>query len=212
MCGKPSIHFFGHTHGYSRGQSKDHNHLWVNVATAGGNIDYGGEVAQVDYDEFSVSHDEWGFVMVDVEAGPSPQCVLRRLSFGNENQSRVNAVQDTVTIRRYNNLPERPVPLIPVSEGVNPSCFTLQARAFFDSDQDLHGASQWQLSRSCQDFSRPIMDQWVQHENWYGGVDTQAGDELFDHVVRDLQASTRYCWRVRYRDRSLANEYPCAGS
>ena len=39
-CGKPSIHFFGHTHGYSRGQSRDHEHLWVNVATAGGNIDY----------------------------------------------------------------------------------------------------------------------------------------------------------------------------
>ena len=35
-CGKPSIHFFGHTHGYSRGQSLDHSHLWVNVATAGG--------------------------------------------------------------------------------------------------------------------------------------------------------------------------------
>ena len=32
---KPSIHFFGHTHGYSRGQSKNHKHLWVNVASAG---------------------------------------------------------------------------------------------------------------------------------------------------------------------------------
>ena len=42
-CGKPSIHFFGHTHGYSRGQSQNHDHLWVNVATAGGAIDYWGE-------------------------------------------------------------------------------------------------------------------------------------------------------------------------
>jgi hypothetical protein len=41
--GKPSIHFFGHTHGYSRGQSKDHKHLWINVASAGGAIDNWGE-------------------------------------------------------------------------------------------------------------------------------------------------------------------------
>ena len=47
-CGKPSIHFFGHTHGYSRGQSQDHNHLWVNVATAGGAIDYWGEWPQAE--------------------------------------------------------------------------------------------------------------------------------------------------------------------
>ena len=30
--GKPSIHFFGHTHAYERGQSRDHQHLWVNAA------------------------------------------------------------------------------------------------------------------------------------------------------------------------------------
>ena len=45
-CGKPSIHFYGHTHGYSRGQSKNHNHLMVNVATSGGYIDYWGEWPQ----------------------------------------------------------------------------------------------------------------------------------------------------------------------
>lgn len=61
-CGKPSIHFFGHTHGYSRGQSRDHKHLWVNVATAGGAIDNWGEFPQFDYEEFTVSQDEWGFV------------------------------------------------------------------------------------------------------------------------------------------------------
>ena len=66
-CVKPSIHFFGHTHGYSRGQSLDHNHLWVNVATAGGAIDYWGEYPQADYDEFTVSQDEWGFVVVDLD-------------------------------------------------------------------------------------------------------------------------------------------------
>ena len=71
QCGKPSVHFFGHTHGYSRGQSLDHKHLWINVATAGGAIDYWGEWPQFDYDEFEITTDDWGFVTVDVEAGPS---------------------------------------------------------------------------------------------------------------------------------------------
>ena len=53
--GKPSLHFFGHTHGYSRGQSKDHKHLWINVATAGGAIDNWGEFEGRDYDEFTVT-------------------------------------------------------------------------------------------------------------------------------------------------------------
>ena len=65
-CSKPTIHFFGHTHGYSRGQSQDHEHLMVNVATAGGSIDYWGEWAQTDYSEFTVTQDEWGFVLVEV--------------------------------------------------------------------------------------------------------------------------------------------------
>jgi hypothetical protein len=37
-CGKPSVHFFGHTHGYSRGQSRDHQHLMINVASSGGQL------------------------------------------------------------------------------------------------------------------------------------------------------------------------------
>ena len=61
-CGKPSVHFYGHTHGYSRGQSKDHTHLMVNVATSGGYIDYWGEWPQQDYEEYSISQDEWGYV------------------------------------------------------------------------------------------------------------------------------------------------------
>ena len=72
-CGKPSIHFFGHTHGYSRGQSRDHKHVWINVATAGGAIDYWGDWPQYDYDEFSMSEDDWGFVLVEVEAGDEPE-------------------------------------------------------------------------------------------------------------------------------------------
>ena len=81
-CGKPTIHFYGHTHGYSRGQSKDHTHLMVNVATSGGYIDYWGEWPQQDYEEYSISQDEWGYVLLEVEAGSNPQFTLKRLSIG----------------------------------------------------------------------------------------------------------------------------------
>jgi len=49
-----------------------------------------------------------------------------------------------------------------------------------------------------------VVDEWMQHENWYNGADTQAGDDLYDHVIRDLSPNTAYCWRVRYRDRGLS--------
>ena len=77
--GKPSIHFFGHTHGYSRGQSKDHKHLWVNVASAGGAIDNWGEFEGRDYDEFTVTQDEYGFVMVEVDGSQEdPKFTIKR--------------------------------------------------------------------------------------------------------------------------------------
>ncbi|MGB0511278.1 MAG: metallophosphoesterase, partial [Flavobacteriales bacterium] len=100
QCGKPSVHFFGHTHGYSRGQSLDHKHLWINVATAGGAIDYWGEWPQFDYDEFEITTDDWGFVSVDVEAGPEPQFTVKRLSRGDNAVDLDNAVTDSLVISR----------------------------------------------------------------------------------------------------------------
>ncbi|MEO0901095.1 MAG: metallophosphoesterase family protein, partial [Bacteroidota bacterium] len=98
--GKPSIHFFGHTHGYSRGQSRDHDHLWVNVASAGGAIDNWGEFEGRDYDEFTVTQDEYGFVMVSVDTDPNdPKMTLKRISRGNiKDGIKDNEVTDSVTV------------------------------------------------------------------------------------------------------------------
>jgi hypothetical protein len=203
-CGKPSIHFFGHTHGYSRGQSQDHRHLWVNAATAGGNVDYWGEYAQADYDEFTVSHDAYGFVVVEVQAGDDPTFRLRRVSRGNELDPLDNVVRDDLTVFRVGSDPETPAGLWPQGEDVSPDCVVLRGPAFSDSDDDLHGASQWQMAPSCEGFETPLLDRWRQHENWYEGVDLQAGDDLTDEEVTGLEADTDYCWRVRYRDRGLS--------
>lgn len=201
-CAKPSVHFFGHTHGYSRGQSKDHAHLMVNVASAGGNLDLWGEYAQTDYDEFTVSHDDYGFVLVEVEAGAAPEFRLRRVSQGNPMQSRSNEVRDQLTIQRFNIPPQTPSAVFPALEVVNPDCVVLTASPY--GDAEAQGAVQWQLSTDCSDFSAPLYDKWQQHQNWYDGTDLQAGALMHQHTLTDLNPDTSYCWRVRYRDQGLA--------
>jgi len=202
-CGKPAVHFFGHTHGYSRGQSRDHAHLWVNVASAGGNIDYWGEYSQADYSEFSVSQDEYGFVVVEVEAGDDPRMTLQRYSRGNEDLARDNELRDEVLLRRYNNPPETPVPLWPSGDAVSPDCVRVAACPYLEADGDDQGAAHWQIASDCADFSQPVAESFEQRENWYMGEDLQAGNTLTDEQILDLATESSLCWRVRFRDRSL---------
>ncbi|HLF63055.1 MAG TPA: FN3 domain-containing metallophosphoesterase family protein [Saprospiraceae bacterium] len=204
-CGKPTVHFFGHTHAYSRGESRDHQHVWLNVATAGGNIDYWGEFANADYEEFIISEDEYGFVMVEVTAGDDPQFTMRRLSFGDEYDPGGSTESDELTVRVNNNLPQTPLSLFPLSiDTVSPLCFTLKADDFIDPDGDEHGASHWQISTDSTDFDTPVVDTWKQYANWYNEVDLQANDDLTDESMSNLDPGETYWWRVRYRDKSLA--------
>lgn len=203
-CGKPSIHFFGHTHAYSRGQSRDHDHLWVNVATSGGRIDSWGEYPNADYEEFIVSEDDYGFVMVEITAGDDPQVVVKRLSFGDASNPGGSAETDYVVIRKNNTAPNTPYPLFPTAaDTVSAFCFTLKADAFYDSDGDEQGGAQWQISADSSDFTHPVFDSWKQYANWYYEVDLQASDDLTDEEVTALEGNETYYWRTRYRDKSL---------
>ena len=202
--GKPSIHFFGHTHGYSRGQSKDHNHLMVNVASGGGHLDYWGAYPNNDYDEYSISQDEYGYVFVQIDAGENPKFTLKRLSLGDEYLFKNNSLEDQITIRLNNNSPEKPIGVFPNGLNINPDCVTLLGSAYYDQDEDGHGATQWQISVDCNNFTDPVYDEWKQFENWYNELDLQANDNLIDEEVNLLEENSNYCWRVRYRDKSLA--------
>lgn len=204
QCGKPSLHFFGHTHGYSRGQSRDHNHHWVNVATAGGAIDNWGDYPQADYPEFVATHADWGFVVADVVAGDDPSFRLRRVSRGSSTVPRDNEVRDDFTVRLNNTPPARPTALSPSGAAVSPDGVALVASLFADTDGDLQGASQWQVASSCADFTAPLQDRWLQYRNEYFGVDLQADDDLSDEWLEALAPEHDYCWRVRFRDRGLA--------
>ena len=199
--GKPSIHFFGHTHAYSRGQSRDHNHLWVNVATAGGAIDNWGEFPNRDYEEFVLSEDEYGFVMLEVEAGADPKFVLKRYSQGDQNTFEDNTLSDEITIRRFDTAPDTPVGVFP-SGSTSISCVSLKASEFINGS-NTHQATHWQLVEGCDFEVSSVIDIWRQSENWYNEINTQLNDDLTDEQVFSLTTNTNYCWRVRYRNENL---------
>jgi len=203
-CGKPSVHFFGHTHGYSRGQSLDHKHLWINVATAGGAIDYWGEWPHFDYDEFEITTDDWGFVAVDVVAGPEPQFTVKRLSRGDNNVDLDNAVTDSLVITKADVPVQPPLAVAPVGETLPPECVVLAAEPFAGGSAEAqHGASQWQVSDDINGFSAPIADVWERYRNIYFDEDTQAGEVLVTEAMPGLPENSDLWWRVRYRDRNL---------
>ncbi|XCF06934.1 fibronectin type III domain-containing protein [Tamlana crocina] len=211
--GKPSLHFFGHTHGYSRGQSRDHKHLWVNVASAGGAIDNWGEFEGRDYDEFTVTQDEYGFVMVSIDPNPTdPKLTLKRISRGNiEDGIKNNEVSDSITVWKLTKKPNAPKALSPINETVNYVGTSLKASAFIGNRAGaFHAASHWQISTS-ENFEKneetgedvKIIESWKQFENWYYDENRQKNDNLSDEWFERLEPNTTYYWRVRYRDQYL---------
>jgi hypothetical protein len=202
--GKPSIHFFGHTHGYSRGQSKEHKHLWINVASAGGAIDNWGEFEGRDYDEFTVTQDEYGFVMVEVDGDKeNPKFTIKRISRGNENILRDNEKTDQITIYKKERKPSAPIALSPDNEIVAIPGALLKASPFKSTFKTAtHAASNWQVAEN-ENFENPLFDSWKQSENWYYFENRQKNDDLTDEKTKRLSPNKKYFWRVRYRDQSL---------
>ena len=203
-CTKPSIHFFGHTHAYSRGNSRDHKHLWLNTASAGGAIDNWGEFPNADYDEFSISQDEYGFVSVVITAGSDPKFEVKRISRGDQDTTLDNVLKDSFTIRLNPSLVNVPAAISPINEEVAPECVILSADSFSSPNPlAFHGQSHWQVSIDSNDFSTPVVESWKTYQNWYNDIDTQENDDLADEKIIGLSENFSYWWRVRYRDREL---------
>ena len=216
--GKPSIHFFGHTHSYERGQSRDHEHLWVDVSAGEGDLAWWGEYPNADYPEFQKVFMDWGFVLMEVEDGDNPSFRMRRVSRGNQFDPKDNAVIDDITVRHTNGAPEAPRPLAPKSgaTGVSADHGVLRGSPFRDVDGDTHLASHFQVTARAGDYSSPVRDEWFRFENWfappdakgretgYFSVDTRKGKDVRELELGMLDPFTTYHWRVRYRDSGLA--------
>ncbi|MCP4894744.1 MAG: metallophosphoesterase, partial [Actinomycetales bacterium] len=164
--GKPSIHFFGHTHAYERGQSRDHHHLWVDVSATEGDLAWWGEYPATDHPEFQKVLMDWGFVLMEVEDGENPSFRMRRVSRGNQFDPKDNEIVDDITIRHRNPAPARPTAIepqtgvggFPADDGV------LRGSEFRDPDGDRHLASHFQLTTTAGDYASPVRDEWIRFE------------------------------------------------
>lgn len=220
--GKPSVHFFGHTHSYSRGQHRDHMHGMVNVASGMGNPDYWWEYPQADYEEFEISTPDWGFCHVETTAGDNPTMTLRRLSRGNEFVKKDNEETDLFILKRFPVAPKAPKGLSPNhgSGSVPTSGAVFQGSPFEDPDardgRNFAHESQWQVASGSrtEDFQKPIQEAWRRYRNlwrspdkeatWYS-VDTVKDADVTRTTFDDaLPANQHLFWRVRYRDENLA--------
>jgi hypothetical protein len=202
-CDKASIHFFGHTHAYSRGQSRDHKHLWINVATSGGAIDNWGEFPNADYEEFVKSQDEYGFVMVDVQAGNEPQFTIKRFSRGDQNTIINNELRDELTIYKNEWSPSRPLNIFPIDGDTSLSiCLILKGSDFWGIEDSLQ-ASHWEIAKGGNFTDSLIASNWYQSENYYYEVNLQANDDLTDASFESIPGNNLYHWRVRYRNQNL---------
>jgi 3',5'-cyclic AMP phosphodiesterase CpdA len=201
-CGKVSAHLFGHTHGYSRGQSRDHDHVWVNVSSGGGALDRWGSTPQTNYPEFVDSQDTWGFVAIEATAGDDPTLRLRRVNRGHVDVPGRDETTDELVLRARNLPPQAPGS---ASARCDDSAPVLAAGPFQDPDPgDTHQATHWQVAPECRDLGAASgLERWRQHRDRFEDVDLQAGDDLTDEGFPELAPGDTVCWRARYRDQGL---------
>ncbi|MEZ5059273.1 MAG: T9SS type A sorting domain-containing protein [Saprospiraceae bacterium] len=162
-----------------------------------------GKFPNFDYDEFSVSQDEYGFVIVEVSKEENSKITIKRIGRGDQDTIVDNVLRDSFTIRIKPNLVEKPIAVGPLGEEF-PECVTLKSSPFISKNVAIgHGQSHWQVTTLDQGFNEPVFESWKNFENWYGEIDTQEGDDLTDEEVIGLEPFTTYYWRVRYRDKEL---------
>ncbi len=203
-CGKMGAYFFGHTHGYSRGQSQDNPIYAVNVGSAGGGIDRWNEHQQRDYPEFQKSIDEYGVLIVEVNFH-GRDLAATRYGFGDNDRFKDAEVQDQFGLRYGNGGPAQPV--LSGASVAGPGGtrhVALEGGVFRDPDGDPMLESQWQLAPAADAFATPVAGAWLRRENWYRERDTMAGVDI-RRAALPAPVSGGHAWaRVRYRDESLA--------
>ncbi|MBI2027589.1 MAG: metallophosphoesterase family protein [Deltaproteobacteria bacterium] len=206
-CGKAGALFYGHTHAYARGQSKDVPLYWVSAASGGGAIDYWGRDKTRDYKNIQKSFDEYGYLIIDVTTGQDAGFRGRRFSLGDDFITKKRNVQDLFYYRKNNEPPDSPTLL---QSRTSP----LLATAYHDSDGDLHLETDWQLWSP----QGPMKTFWFRYENWYNpfdgnnrdwkqgplrDIDTNAGYDLTTLKVPSNYIGRGLFWHVRYRDAGL---------
>jgi hypothetical protein len=217
-CNKAGAVFFGHTHGYSRGMDQ-HTHLFkVNVAGAGGHLDYWGKYNK-DYKDFTRTLDEHGFMVFEVESGDKPKFKGTRWGLGDK-QSGLKAphIRDQFEYRKHNHAPNAPE--LFADKNIFHHCKgTIATSDFEDMDGDSHYSTEWKVHATVKVPGRrlPVVRKHkkiAHYENIYNGNSSRAGwdpHEDFDTREGKSLKSREFRFRehikyqvvARYRDSSL---------
>lgn len=205
-----SGHLFGHTHGYARGQSRDVPHLWLNVASAAGNIDDWGDYEMADHDEIEMSWDEYGYVLVEVATEGTPELRIQRQTGGDDHGNHPKAfqpesVRDDIRVGGDNTAPARPVAAEPAGAVVQTADVVLHA-PFVDADGDALLEAHWQVRPAAGSWVAPTYDEWgssTRARNVWFREDLNAGVDVARWRVPHLEPGA-HCWRVRHRDEHWA--------
>lgn len=188
-------HFFGHTHAYSRGQSLNAPHLWLNAASASGYIEpldsadhQNNQIS--DYDTFEVSRSEFGYSVLTYRFGPEASVTLQRKKGGYDGDTDFEVVDEvTFAAATNDNLPQ-------ATAGTGElSATEIELGINVGAPEQVHEV-QWQVSES-ETFEGTVFDIWgneTRRQNFfydeasrvggdkylgYEAVDTQQGADIF---------------------------------
>lgn len=185
--GRLSAHLFGHTHGYSRGQSRDTHHLWLNSASASGDLEPMHDVNHYDnhmhdYDTFHVSRSEYGYSVIDFALGERPTMTVTRRQ-GGHTQGVEYPIVDTNSYF-IGDAPAAPTLLAVEESEVGPE---LVLESALDDLFEVH----WQFSRS-ESFDGALYDIWgnfTRRENFFYERGHSIGDRATGYEPIDFQES-----------------------
>lgn len=180
-----SAHLFGHTHGYSRGQSRDVHHLWLNSASASGDLEpvdqekhYDSQMH--DYDTFHVSRSEYGYSVLRFDFSGTPSMTIERRQ-GGHTAGVEYPVVDTNTFF----VGDAPAaPSIGDIEGSGAS-----TELVVDTDLDDLFEIHWQFAHT-EAFDGDVFDVWgnyTRRENFFYERGSADGDRLTGYAPIDFQ-------------------------
>ncbi len=201
--GKPSLHVSGRAQGYSRGQSKNQKHIWIHFENINSEGDHVESLNKGDH-EFTVTQDEYGFLLIEVENIGVPKFTTKWISRGNRDRIRYNELRDSVSVSKKEYTPRTPLVLFPNNGTVPNTNVILNAGAFkgpYTRSKSIHAASHWQISEG-KDFKDLVVERWEQIES----KTLKHGENnktLTHEKIEQLDTFKTYYWRVRYRDQNL---------
>lgn len=203
---KPSVYLCGHTHGYSRGHSYRANHTMLVIGSIGSFLDKW-DTDSRDHPEYIITLAQHGWMLVQVEMGPSPQIRFFRYSSGNKKGEKEEAIVDQFVIKRKNLPPSYPQIIFPEQEKTFPPGIQkifFKTTTFYDQDNDGHLSTQLQVSVN-REMESPIVNKIVNYKNVFRKKDRNRNISLTNLKIKlRINERQKYYYRIRFRDRALA--------